>query len=409
MKTLSALCFSLIWAVLAACLSTPMSAADSSLHSLARPIAPGEIQFTLRGAVSEGEACGVECVYRPFRERDMRKTRSLNLFRGWIGGGSRELIRVQREEFHSLRHQVKAAGSNLTFVVSLRCPDAKYGAYQLETVRLVAGRIGTLEFERWFAETPALEPEFGLQCSASSLRGDLRPSGLAAQPLRGSLPLWPSLRTVDLQFSCVGVPVVRLFDSTSKHHWDGWRQIIPQGWPGGRTIVLRHVNGPTVWREHEYHAFPPANEPPLAHPVPPSGVMPGIQVEVFWPEGEFLDFPETRFETSVEMIAVAVSKLPPRMAELLARSVRLRPGIEPGSISAQEWHELEASVPELELPLSVEMAPSAPGSTALKITRRPAFTEAWVCTFAAPYDDARRFMLTSLLLRPERWTGPVPE
>ncbi|MBL9169116.1 MAG: hypothetical protein JNN07_15355 [Verrucomicrobiales bacterium] len=386
-----------------------MSAADPSLHSLAQPIPPGDVQFTLREAAGAGEASGVEAVYRPYRERDVKKTRSLNLWRGWMGSGSRELIRVQREEFRSVRQSLVASGSNLTFAVSLRCPDAKYGAYQLQSVRVVAGRLGHLEFERWSTETPILDAGFGLQCSVSSLRGEARPSGLAAQPLRGSLPLWPTLRTVDLQFSPVEVPVVRLFESTSKHHWDGWRQTIPQGWPGGRTIVLRQVNGPTVWREHEYYAFPPANEPPLAHPVPPSGVMSGIQVEVFWPEGGSLDFPETRFETSVEMIAVALSKLPPRMAELLAHSVRLRPGIEPGSISAQEWRELEASVPELELPLSIEMAPSAQGSTALKITRRPAFTEAWVCTFAAPYDDARRFLLTSLLLRPERWIGPVPE
>jgi hypothetical protein len=386
-----------------------MSAADPNLHPLGQAISPGEIQFTLRGAASAGDSCSVECVYRPYRERDVKKTRHLNLLRGWIGSGSRELIRVQREDFHSVRRQFTATGSDLTFTASLRDPDDEHAAYQLDSVRVVSRLTGTLEFERWFATTPELEGGFGLKCSETSLLGTLRPSGLGAQPLRGSPPLWPTLRTVDLEFRPVDVPVVRLFESMSKHHWDGWRQTTPESWPGGRTIVLRHIGAPTVWREHEYHAFPPARERVAVVPKPPPGVLPGIHVEVFWPEGESLHFPETLFEHDVKVVAVPVSKLPPRMAELLAQSVRLRPGCESSSLSAKEWEELDASVPEVELPLTLEMVPSAEERSALKIVRLPGFKEPWVCSFGAPYDSDRRVVVTSLLVKPERWAGALPE
>lgn len=389
-------------------LALRMEASDPSMHSLGQPVGPGEIQFTLRGAASAGESYAVECVYRPHRERDVKKTRHLNLLRGWIGSGSRDLVKVQREEFHSVRRPFTATGSDMTFAVSLHDPDGEYAAYQLESVRVVGSVTGTLEFERWFATTPDLDDGFGLKCTATSLRGTLRPSGLAAPPLRGSPPLWPTLRTVDLEFTPVDVPVVRLFEATSKHHWDGWRQSTPQSWPGGRTLVLRKTGEPTVWREHEYYAFPPAGEPRAIRPAPPQDVMPGVQVEVFWPEGESLPFPETRFERDVQVVVAPVSKLPPRMIELLAQSVRLRPGWEPSSLSAREWQDLEASAPEIDLPLSIEMAASDDGRTTLKISRRHAFTEPWICIFGAAYDADRRFVVTSLRVSPERWSGPLP-
>jgi hypothetical protein len=291
----------------------------------------------------------------------------------------------------------------------MRDPGDDYAAYQLEGVRIVGRRTGTLEFERWFPTTPRLDPGFGLECSETSLRGTLRPSGLTAQPLRGSPPLWPALRTVDLQYERVDPPVVRLFEATSKHHWDGWRQTTPRSWPGGRSVVLRHVGAPTVWREHEYHAVQPSGEAPVVRPKPPDGILPGIQLEVFWPEGPTLEFPETRFEADAEVVTLPLSKLPPGMTERLAQSVSQRPGWEPSSVSAQEWHELQAAVPDIESPLSIAMVPSVGDGTALRITRLHAFREAWLCVFAAAYDGDRRWILTSLLVRPERWTGPLPE
>ncbi|MBN9692361.1 MAG: hypothetical protein J0M24_19100 [Verrucomicrobia bacterium] len=387
----------------------PVTAVDPSVHPLGQPIDAGEIQFTLRGAAVPGESYAVECVYRPYRERDVKKTWHLGFLGGWIGGRSKELIQVNREEFHSFRQRLTATGSNLTFTASLRDPDGDYHAYQLETVRVIARRTGTFEFERWTSAAPKLDSGFGLQCAAESMRGVLRPSGLGAQPLRGSAPLWSTLRRVDLEFVRVEVPIIRLFEAQQKHHWDGWRQTTPQAWPGGRSIVVRHVSASTVWREHEYDPFPSAREVPVAHPRPLAEVLPGVQLEVFWPEGEPLSFPETRFEADVEVVAVPVSQLPPRLRELLAQSVRLRPGWEPAALSAQEWKELKASVPELDLPLSLQMVPSAEGETTLRLERLPGFKESWLCLFGAAFDDHRRFVITSLLVRPERWTGPLPQ
>lgn len=400
------------WArrILAVWFAFTMSASDPHLHPLGRAVDPGEIQFTLRKAAMPGESYAVECVYRPWRARDVKKSRHLNLFGGWIGGGSPGLIKVQREEFHSVRHSYTATGSDMKFTVSLRDPDSEYRAYQLETVRVVGRVSGTVEFERWFVAMPNLDPGFGFECGATALHGAVRPSGLGAQPLRGSLPLWSTLRWVELEWKAVEVPVLRVFEATSKHHWEGWRQTTPHSWPGGRTIVVRQVGDPTVWREHEYHAFPPAGEPLELQLAPPQGVMAGVHLEIFWPEGDSLEFPETNFERDVEMMAVPVSKLPGRMRELLGQSVRLRPGWESSSISAEEWKEMEALVPERRMPLAMEMAPSGSGGKArLKMVRLSGFSEPWVWAFGTVYDDNRRYRLTTLLITPERWRGSLPE
>ncbi len=44
---------------------------------------------------------------------------------------------------------------------------------------------------------PNLGPSFGLECLGTPLRGLLRPGSLGGQPLRGSPPLRPGLRTID--------------------------------------------------------------------------------------------------------------------------------------------------------------------------------------------------------------------
>lgn len=261
--------------------------------------------------------------------------------------GSRELVKTQREEFHHFRQQFTATrNADMTFTAPLRDPAGGYKAYQLAGVKVVGRITGTIEFERWFQERPTLDAGFGLKCEATALQGVVRPSGLGAAPLRGSLPLWPTLQQVDVEFLPVNVPTLRVFEALQKHHWDGWRQTIPQSWPGGKSTVVRHTNAPTVWREHEYDPFPAGTEPPVARPIPPAGIQPGVQLEVFWPQRNTLDFPETRFDGDVEMVSVPVSKLPARAAERLAESVRGGPAREPGSLSAQEWKELEESLPE---------------------------------------------------------------
>ncbi len=386
-----------------------MSASDSSLHPLAQRIAPGEINFTLREAAGSGERIGVEFTYRPYRERDVKKQRSFHLFSGWGRNNSNDLITVQREEFHDVRHEVSANGSAIVFSAPLRDQDAQHEDYQLASVRVVSRRAGTLEFQRWFAEPPGLEPGFGLACAPESLRGTIRPSGLGARPLAGFLPLWPSLRTVDLKFAPVKAPELRLWDSSVKHHWDGWRSATPQEWPGGRSIVARHISGPTVWRANETHAFLPPGSPDVARPTPPPDTLAGVALDVFWPEGDVLEFPEVRFEEPVDMVAVAVARLAPRFRELLANSVALRPGVEMGSLTATEWEELSAlAAASADVPVAMEMAEAADGKTVLRIRRR-GLAEPWLCLFGAGYEGDRRYVLTSLVLNPTRWTGASPE
>ena len=386
-----------------------MSGSNPSLHPLSQAIGPGDVHFTIRAAAVVGEDYAVEAVYSPRREWDVKKTRHLGLLSGWIGGTSSDLIKTQREEFHIFRQQLTATNKDMTFVVPLRDPDTAYKAYQLDDVRIVGRITGTLKFDRWFPETPTLDPGYGLRCEATALRGEVRTSGLAAHPLRGSLPLWPTLREVDLTFRSVHVPLLWLFESSRKHYWDGWRKTSPESWPGGQTIVLRHTNAPTVWRESGYHPYPAGRETPPPRPVPPTGILPGVHLEIFWPEGDVLDFPETRFDSDVAMVSVPVSKLPPRAAELLADSVRLRPGLEHGSLSAKEWEELEESLPDIERPLTLEMAANKDDNSILRITRKPGFTEPWLCLFVTPYDNERRVLVTSLLLSPQRWTSALPQ
>lgn len=382
---------------------------SANLHPLSQVIGPGEIHFTIRAAAVVSEDYAVEAVYRPRREWDVKKSRQFGFLSGWIGGTSSDLIKTQREEFHTSRQQFTATNTDVTFTVPLRDPDPAYKAYQLDDVRVVGRVTGTLNFDRWFPETPTLDPGYGLRCDPTTLRGEVRTSGLAAHPLRGSLPLWPTLREVDVTFRSVDVPLLWLFESSRKHHWDGWRKTSPESWPGGQTIVLRHANTPIVWRENQYHPYPTGGEVPPTRPVPFAGILPGIHLEVFWPEGEVLDFPETRFDGDVEMVSVPLSKLPPRAAALLAESVRLRPGLEHTSLSAKEWEELEESLPETDRPLTVETAPTKDDSTILRITRKPGFDEPWLCLFLTPYDNGRRYLVTSLLLSPQRWTGEVPQ
>jgi hypothetical protein len=54
----------------------------------------------------------------------MKKTRNLGLLGGWIGDNSGELIRTQRQTFHSFRQQFTATNSEMNFTVPLRDPDA---------------------------------------------------------------------------------------------------------------------------------------------------------------------------------------------------------------------------------------------------------------------------------------------
>ncbi|MBL9202179.1 MAG: hypothetical protein JNL39_16840 [Opitutaceae bacterium] len=388
----------------------PMSASDPDLHPLGKAIAPGEIEFTLRGAAQRGAPFGVYFVYRPYREWDVIKRRRLNLpFGPWAGYSKGDgLISTQREESDTVRREFTASGNEASFTVPLHSPTEGRENYQLAEVRLVSGPAGTLEFKRWFEKTPALDRGFGLACTADSLNGKLRETGLNASPLRGGLPLWPSLRKVDLELAPVQVPTVQVWESRAKHHWDGWRQKSPEQWPGGQSIVLRHIGGPTVWRENEYHVFPRGDAPAVERPQPPEGVLVGAGLEVFWPEGDTLEFPEVIFGRPVDVLAVPLAAVPARFRELLAQSVVLRPGAEARSLTRDEWEEMGNVASTDKLPSKVELVPGAGDKTVLKVSRGR-LAEPWLCVFGANYDDDRRVILTSMVLNPTRWQGPLPE
>ncbi len=388
-----------------------MPASDSSLHPIGKPLAAGEIQFTLRAAACPGEPVGIECVYQPCRERDVIKRRSWHLFSSpfRIGSG---LVTVQREEFHNVRQEVRPTDSSVRFRVALRAPDARYARYQLASVRVISSCVGTIEFKRWFAASPGpgLDPGFGLNCAVETLGGEIHPGGLGPGPLAGYLPLWPTLRIVDLIHVPKQRPEVRLWDASAKHHWDGWRQTSPHHWPGGSTMVARHLTAPTVWRAHEYHPFSRPEAPSEAKPVPPAGALSGVGLEVYWPEGEPLEFPEVRFDRAVDQLALPVARLTPRARQLLALSATLRPGVEQHSISTAEWNELEALAVDVdESPIKATIKPGRKGGEVMMIHRRGALIEPWLILFGADYDQGRRRSVQALVLDPARWTGPLPE
>lgn len=131
-----------------------------------------------------------------------------------IGSG---LTSVQSDEFHSVRQEIRPTNTIARFTANIRDPEVSHQQYQLASVRVVGGRPGTLEFKRWFPVTPSLDTGFGLICTTEKLGGTIRPSGLGAPPLAGSLPLWPTLRTVDLTFTPIQEPVIQFWDASAKH------------------------------------------------------------------------------------------------------------------------------------------------------------------------------------------------
>jgi hypothetical protein len=333
----------------------------------------------------------------------VRKHYSLHLFNSIFRIGS-DRLSVQRDEAHMVSHVVRADGTTVTLTVPLRAPDGEHRNYQLATLR-----VGRIVFAHWFKEPPVLDAAFGLQPSTESLQGDVRLHGLAAPPLNGSLPLWPTLRRVELTIVNAEPPAIVIWDPLSRHHWNGWRQTVPQFWPGGRTVVARHIAGPTVWRTHDYHAVLPANDAPLTRSAPPEGVLPGAALEVFWPpEGASLEFSEAKFGEA-QVMRFRVDRLTPRARELLARSVERRPGVEMNSLSEAEWSELEALIEEgVPTPMEWAFERNAADEDVLRVHRR-AFNEPWLYLFGVKYDYDRRFLVHPVVLTPARWTGELPE
>ena len=374
----------------------------AALHPLSTALPQAEIRIHLSGVVPGGQATVVETRYSPRREGDVKKERRFHLFDSPWRSGSRDLTSVAREEAHLVHQAVPVVGGVAVFSVPLHDPDAAYRGYQLAAIS-VAG----VKLARWFAQSPQLDPAFGLECTADALRGALRLGAFGAQPLNGALPLWPGLRQVVLQLAPLQMPGLRLWDPLAKNHWDGWRTVPPLAWPGGETVLARHVSSSAVWRGHAYFATLPADAPPIDRAQPPADALPGVTLEVFWPDGDTLEFPEVQFERPVSTLALRLAGLSDRAKSLLEHSVQLRPGAEIGSLTAAEWDELKAlGATAKDEPVTLQRNAQGGGPLVL---RRRTLDESWLYLFSAEYDARRRRALTALLLHPRRWAGSVPE
>lgn len=374
----------------------------SALHPLPTALPQAEIRIHLSGVLPGGPAAVVETRYSPRREGDVKTERRFHLFDSPWRSGSRDTTSAAREDSHLVRQAVPVVGGVAVFSVPLHDPEAAYRGYQLATVS-----VADVKLARWFAQAPQLDPAFGLECAADTLRGALRLGAFGAQPLNGALPLWPGLRQVVLQLAPLQMPELRLWDPLAKKHWDGWRTASPLAWPGGHTVLARHISSSAVWRGHAYFAIQPAEAPPIDRAQPPPDALPGVALEVFWPEGDTLEFPEAKFERPVTAVALRLASLSARAKSLLERSVQLRPGAEIGSLTAAEWDELKAlGAKAKDEPVTLQR--NAQGKAQLVLHRRM-LDESWLYLFGTEYDAQHRRALTSLVLHPQRWTGAVPE
>ena len=395
-----------IWPLLGAAMTlfSSLVADAADLHPLGKKLPGGVISFELRDLSRSGAELAIEAIYRPYRQWDVRREWNLHLFDSPWRSGSREWLSINRTETHTMRQTARVTGSSLTFTVPLHATEAGFEAYQLASVR-----VGRVVFERWFAASPELAPEFGLRSAADSLQGTIRMMGIAAAPLNGSLPLWPALRTVRLTVSPVERPTVQIWDPVTKHHWDGWRFSTPEYWTGGRTILTRRAEGATVWRAHQYSEYGPAGEPPQARPTPPADALAGVSLEIFWPQGAKLEFPDVIFAESVTVIAIRVASLTARARDILARSVERRPGTEQHSVTAAEWAEIQSlAAGTSAVPAEFEITKASGGKDLLEARRRN-LVEPWLYLFGIKYDSDRRFSISALVLNPKPWGGPLPQ
>lgn len=371
------------------------------LHPLGAELPAADVRFDVSGV----HAALAESTYRPRRQRDVRKTRHWHLLGSLWRIGSRDLVTVQREGSYVERAEVADASGVVSFTTSLRARSGRHARYQLAEVRL-----GDVRFARWFEGPPALPPGFGLAVTPDALTGDVLLDGLGAEPLRGALPLWPGLRRVSLRVARSASRRIELFDPASRHHWDGWRQAVPEPWPGGQTITARHIEAVTVWRAHEALVVPPSGAPPVARLAPPAGVPAGVALEVFWPGGARIELPEARFEGPVDVLGFEAGELPPRALALLEDLVTLRPGRAPGTLATAEWDELEdLAAPPDSWPVALAPCASKDRGERVEVRREPRpWSDSFLCVFGAEIGGDGRRAAAALLLHPRPFDGPLP-
>lgn len=376
---------------------------DAGLHPLATKLPTAEIHFTLRNALRGGDQGLLECVYRARREWDVHKKRYFHLLGSIWRIGSRDWMTTQREETYTTRTTLHAVDGVVKFAVPLRAADPTHRAYQLAEVRL-----GDFEFSRWFVAAPALDPGFGLAVDHDSLRGCAATVGLGAEPLRGDLPLWPDLRRVELEVRRERAPSLQLCDPVQRRHSDGWRYSTPAHWPGGRSILARHIDAPTVWWCHDYFAVAPSREPAIARPVPPEGTVPGVALDLFWPSGAELEFPEARFESAIDVLRMPVAALTPRARDHLATAATLRPGQQLGTLPPEAWREFEELADRAEQP-AIDFEMRAVGDESHLFMSRRVLTEPWLTLFGSEVPALQCVAVVALIVHPQAWAGQLPE
>lgn len=355
-------------------LLSALHAQAQALHPLGTALPDAELQFVVRDVARAGKSVLVQAIYQPYREADVHTSRNFHLLDilPWRSG-SRDLMTVSREDSHRVEitavaqpvpatdAQARATQTSIRFTVPLRDPNPAYGGFQLVRVQ-----VGTLEFGRWFAEAPMLDPAFDISTTASSLQGTARMGAMGAAPLGGALPLWPGLRTIDVVDNPASQPTLDLWDASKNAE-------------------------PTDW-----HIVPARNAP-------------GVAYDIYWPQGDSLLLPRVRFDLPSDVIALPVAHLTPRAQALLVRSISARPGTESSALTAAEWNELDAlaTAEEEPDPVALKVEQAALGRTFFDLTlSRRKFTEPWLYLFGAEYDNRRHVSITGMVLHPTPWKVP---
>ncbi|MBK8230991.1 MAG: hypothetical protein IPK72_10485 [Candidatus Eisenbacteria bacterium] len=374
---------------------------DPALHPLKQELPRAEIDFRLRTSGFESALTLVQCTYRARRDRDVKSERHLHLLDGPWRIGSKDLVTVSREEFHHHRLEVRLEEGEHRFSVPLRDPDPDWARYQLDEVS-----FGNVSFSRWFETAPELSAGYGLVVEPGALSGTVPLGGLGAEPLRGALPLWPELRTVTLTLREPTAPEITVWDGLTRHDWDGWRQSVPEQWKGGDTVVARHISSPVVYVRHTYDVVLPG-----WGAKPPDGIapaMPGVQLEVYWPDESVLYFPEVRLGGQVNVTGVPLARWTDAQRDLLREASLRRPGVEPWTLSTRQGEALLA-VPDLaDEAASFAIEPDSTGAERL-VVWRGALTEDWIYLLTSGVPEEERIVVYGVLLHPEPWSGPLPE
>lgn len=136
--------------------------------------------------------------------------------------------------------------------------------------------------------------------------------------------------------------------------------------------------------------------------------MPGVQLEVYWPDESVLYFPEVRLGGQVNVTGVPLARWTDAQRDLLREASLRRPGVEPWTLSTRQGEALLA-VPDLaDEAASFAIEPDSTGAERL-VVWRGALTEDWIYLLTSGVPEEERIVVYGVLLHPEPWSGPLPE